>query len=49
MLGDISKAEHIYIATGYTDMRKTDDGLFALVQQNFELNPFSNALFLFCG
>ena len=22
MLGDISKAEHIYIAVGYTDMRK---------------------------
>ena len=22
MIGDISKAEHIYIAVGYTDMRK---------------------------
>lgn len=49
MLGDISKAEKIYIATGYTDMRKSIDGLAAIVQQNFELNPFQNSLFLFCG
>lgn len=48
MLGDISKAEHIYIAAGYTDMRKAIDVLSTLVQQNFELDPFSNVLFLFC-
>lgn len=49
MLGDISKAEKVYLATGYTDMRKSIDGLAALVQQNFHLDPFSNSLFLFCG
>lgn len=49
MLGDISKAEKIYIATGYTDMRKSIDGLAAIVQKNFEVNPFQNSLFLFCG
>ena len=49
MLGDISKADHIYIAVGYTDMRKQIDGLAAVVQQNFRLDPFSNSLFLFCG
>lgn len=49
MLGDISKADKIYIATGYTDMRKSIDGLAAIVQQNFKLNPFENSLFLFCG
>lgn len=49
MLGDISKAEHIYIACGYTDMRKAIDGLSAIVQNNFNLDPFSNSLFLFCG
>ena len=49
MLGDISGAEHIYIACGRTDMRKSIDGLAAIVQQNFKLNPFSNSLLLFCG
>jgi len=49
MLGDISKAELIYIACGNTDMRKSIDGLAAIVQQNFQLNPFQNSLFLFCG
>lgn len=49
MLGDISKAEHIYIACGYTDMRKAIDGFSAIVQNNFHLDPFSNSLFLFCG
>jgi transposase len=49
MLGDISNAEHIYIACGHTDMRKAIDGLSALVQNNFQLNPFQNSLFLFCG
>lgn len=49
MLGDIAKAEQIYIACGYTDMRKSIDGLAAIVQQNFQLNPFQNSLFLFCG
>ena len=49
MLGDISHAEKIYLACGYTDMRKSIDGLAAIVQQNFQLNPFSNNLFLFCG
>ncbi|WP_420832555.1 IS66 family insertion sequence element accessory protein TnpB [Paenibacillus periandrae] len=49
MFGDISKAEKIYIACGYTDMRKSIDGLAGIVQQNFQLNPFQNSLFLFCG
>lgn len=49
MLGDITIAENIYIACGYTDMRKSIDGLAAIVQQQFHLDPFSNTLFLFCG
>lgn len=39
----------IYIACGKTDMRKSIDGLTALVSQNFNLNPFDPAVFLFCG
>ena len=36
MIGDISRAEHIYIVCGYTDMRKSIDGLAAIVQREFD-------------
>ena len=49
MIGDVSRAEHIYIVCGYTDMRKAIDGLAAIVQHNFKLDVFSGSLFLFCG
>ena len=49
MLGDVSGAEKVYIACGYTDMRKSIDGLAAHVQKNMQMSPFSNYLFLFCG
>lgn len=49
MLGDISIAEKVYIACGYTDMRKSIDGLATLVQNRFDMNPFEPALFIFCG
>ena len=48
MIGDVSRAKHIYIVCGYTDMRKAIDGLAAIVQQNFGLDVFSGSLFLFC-
>ena len=46
---DSFRTEHIYVACGYTDIRKSIDGLAACVQQNFRLDPFSDSLFLFCG
>lgn len=49
MLGDITIARDIYIACGYTDMRKSIDGLAALVQDRFEMDPFTPTLFMFCG
>ena len=49
MIGDVSCAEHIYIVCGYTDMRKSIDGLAAIIQQNLGLDVFSGSLFLFCG
>ena len=42
-------AKDIYIACGYTDMRKQIDGLATIVQQQFQLDPFQPSLFLFCG
>lgn len=39
-----------YIACGYTDLRYGVDGLAALVQNQFNLNPFDEGtIFLFCG
>lgn len=42
-------AEKVYLATGSTDMRKSINGLAAIVQKSFELDPFSNSLFVFCN
>ena len=39
----------VYLVCGYTDMRRSIDGLAAVVKQNFGLEPCSGSLFLFCG
>jgi len=49
MLNDFAGAEKVYIACGYTDLRCGIDGLASLIQQEFHLDPFNRALFLFCG
>lgn len=49
MLGDITVVKDIYLACGYTDMRKSIDGLAAIVQEQLHLDPFTPTLYLFCG
>lgn len=49
MLADISRVERIYIVCGYTDMRKSIDGLCAVIQEQLQMDPEKNVLFLFCG
>ena len=39
----------VYICCGHTDMRKSINGLMTLVQQSFSLDPFADALFVFCN
>jgi transposase len=39
----------VYLASGSTDMRKSIDALAALVSQEFDLDLFSNSLFVFCN
>jgi transposase len=39
----------IYLACGATDMRKSIDSLAALVTHAFDLDPFSDAWFVFCN
>lgn len=42
-------AERIFIACGYTDLRRGIDGLAGIIQQKFKLDPFTSTMFLFCG
>lgn len=49
MIHDFTKVKNIYIMCGRTDMRKGIDGLASLVQENFKLDPYSEAVFLFSG
>lgn len=49
MLNDLSLDKKVYIVTGYTDLRRSIDGLAMIVQGQLRLDPFSSALFLFCG
>ena len=43
----ISPAVRIYLATGATDLRRSIDGLAAVVRERFALEPTSGHLFLF--
>jgi len=42
-------AARVYIARGATDMRKSIDGLAAIVSYSFSLDPFDQSLFVFCN
>ena len=42
-------SERVYLAAGATDLRKSIDGLAAIVQECFELDLFSTDLFVFCN
>ena len=48
MLADISNVDAIYIVCGRTDMRKSIDGLCAIIQEQFSME-INHALYLFCG
>ena len=43
----LSPAVRIYVATGATDLRRSIDGLSALVRERFDRDPLSGHLFLF--
>lgn len=49
MLGDISLVTNIYIVTGYTDMRKSIDGLCAIVMEQLKEEPDGSSMYMFCG
>lgn len=43
------QVDKIYLAVGYTDLRKSIDGLALEIQLEFDMDPLQNCLFLFCG
>jgi len=49
MLAQLGGSLKVYIACGHTDMRKSIDGLTSIVSKNFNLDPFSKSLYIFCG
>jgi len=49
MLKDISSYDGIYLALGATDLRKAVNGLAMMVEIDFQMDPFSNAIYLFCN
>ena len=49
MLADISNVDAIYIVCGRTDMRKSIDGLCAIIQEQFSMNIERNTIYFFCG
>lgn len=50
MLNDGKGFKKIYLATGYTDLRRGIEGLAGIIRFQFELDPYDrNTLFLFCG
>lgn len=50
MLNDGTGFKKVYIAAGFTDLRRGIDGLARIVRFQFHLDPYDkNTLFLFCG
>ena len=49
MLNNASGFDHVYLATGYTDLRRGIDGLVGIIRESFHLDPYENSIFLFCG
>lgn len=49
MFHGMTTSQSVYLAAGSTDLRKSIDGLATLVQAEFQLDPFSPCLFVFCN
>ena len=45
----MTPAAQVYLVTGITDMRKSIDGLSLIVADVLDMDPFSEAWFIFCN
>ena len=43
------EGKRVYLSCGATDMRKSIDGLMGIVGNSFSLDPFDNAIYVFCN
>ncbi len=41
--------KRVFLACGQTDMRKNINGLAVIVESSFKLDPFDEAVFVFCN
>jgi transposase len=49
MIKRIKSSTPVYLSCTHTDMRKSINGLAAIVQGSFNLDPFEGAIFVFCN
>lgn len=49
MLAETIAYRNVYIICGYTDMRKSINGLVAILTQQYQIRPDAESLYLFCG
>jgi len=49
VLGDISGVSKLCLITGRTDMRLSINGLMAIIRDIYQMDPYANTLYLFCG
>ncbi|MGX7394056.1 IS66 family insertion sequence element accessory protein TnpB [Carnobacterium mobile] len=46
---DLTKVKNVFIVCGKTDMRRQIDGLTATIVEEYDMNVYDDAVFLFCG
>lgn len=46
---NLNEISTIYLAQGYTDLRKGIDGYASIIQDHFKMSPFQDALYIFCN
>ena len=49
MIVDYTKVKQVFLICGRTDMRRGIDGLASIILDQYELDVYSDAIFLFCG
>jgi len=46
---DTLAGTQVYLSCGVTDLRKSFNGLVAIVKLQFKLDPYSKSMFVFCN